>query len=326
MNSRTENANVLNDAPELSADMKAVKRLTATNLDQETLQRALRLYGNEHPDMFSHKKEDLSIDWETLNTCHKTAEERVDFYTAQFEKSIKAEKNESLDKNEPEYIIEVPDKKIKKCGGEPVEKPLFGEDGKRDLSTVREDRAGADCYIIAVLQSLARYDPDYITKHLIKDDPKDPKWAIVTLFDEMGRKQKIRVQKTPILKGGIDPDERALWVQCVTKAAVVLIGKDVTNRFGDYVHYRHHDEKEKGGHDYEHHKIKDKSLDLRGLAMSSFSAAKVSPKTASVPSAFKAPMRARSKSAPLANLSSALRAYTLCRTSEDKELLQNKFT
>ena len=47
MNSRTENANVLNDAPELSADMEAVKRLTATNLDQETLQRALRLYGNE---------------------------------------------------------------------------------------------------------------------------------------------------------------------------------------------------------------------------------------------------------------------------------------
>ena len=210
-------------------------------------------------EFFKIGEEKVIILEDELNKNSATAEANVDKHMEEFEQSFKAQKNERLDAEEPDYVIVANDLCYYKRMGQPVDKPLFGEDGKIDLKGVKERAAGTNCYLIAVLQALARFNPDYITKHLIKDDPDDPKWVIVTLFDEAGRKQKIRVQKSPLTIAGLEDEDRPLWIQCVEKAALVLIGK----KRDDYCpKYRFLDEKEKGGHDYKNHQISGQSLNM----------------------------------------------------------------
>lgn len=253
--------------PENEIRQKTERKKVTTRLLKENMKKPLEIM---EPDELQYDEKvntdtNLSIA-EVLNSCHKTAEARVDYYMGLFDGQIQSKKNEKLDEKEPDYVIEVPDKKFTKDYGEPTYEPLFGENGNINLKDVRENRSSFNCYIIAAIQSLARYNPDYITKHLIKEDPRDPKWAIVTLFDEAGRKQKIRVQKTKLGGKYTSGDERPVWIQCVEKACLVLIGK---KRNEPAPRYRFWDDKEKGGHDYSKYEIADESLNADEMAWGS---------------------------------------------------------
>ena len=136
---------------------------------------------------------------------------------------------------------------------------LFDKDEPINPEEIKQSTKVNDCYLIATLAGLALRDPDYIKNSLIKEDEKDKNYVLVSLYDEKGDPQRIRVQKT-----GWKGDKRPLWIQLVEKAALALVGfnKDHSEKAAVTYRYASDDKKDWKNPNYEPGKFYRKELDM----------------------------------------------------------------
>ncbi len=136
---------------------------------------------------------------------------------------------------------------------------LFDKDEPINPEEIKQSTKVNDCYLIATLAGLALRDPDYIKNSLIKEDEKDKNYVLVSLYDEKGDPQRIRVQKT-----GWKGDKRPLWIQLVEKAALALVGfnKDHSEKAAVTYRYAPDDKKDWKNPNYAPGKFYRKELDM----------------------------------------------------------------